>query len=351
MNESEKLHSGAIVTVILLIFIGLFASIYILDKNIRPFNGERFYKMHRADNNTYIFIDSLKSENDPAAATVASVPDIVFLSGARLTLNQNPSLTIWMMTIAMMVGTALGLVLPISFQIKRLLKKFRTSAAAFAGLIFLTLLIGVFLMLTSKGNPGLIMSAFNIIEEFQVLLYDATQLMTLIYLTMGIGLVAVFGMLLVNYCITRLSLLANNDPAGILYLFRLLNDSLHFFLMAISVLILFSVITSALIQQSIDTVMTIRGFTLFPTEFIYAYGLIFTIFLAAIYIPIHYHLKAEGKRIADQLRESNESEFTEEKAKQLEMKEPTKKSIQVLLTILAPILGSVFTDLLKQITQ
>src|SRR5690606_17260188 len=118
-----------------------------------------------------------------------------------------------------------------------------------------------------------------------------------------VGLIAVVGMLFINYCIPRISNV-EGDPNGRVALFQLLNDSLRFFLMAISVLILFSIVTTTLVQQSIDRVMTIRDFTLFPTEFIYAYGLIFTTFLASIYIPIQYHLKSEGKRMADAFRQS-----------------------------------------------
>lgn len=353
-----KLTPAAINAVILLVFTGLFISLYILKNNILPFNGERVYKMHRSTDNFYIFIDSLSLDNTPPVTSTETAPAQVRINAGSLTLNHNPSLAVWMMAVSVMFGTALGLIIPLLFQVLKLQKIFRASWRTWIFQIIFGLLIGAFLAAASHESspvkighdaPDLLLSAFNIITEFKVLLRDVSGLMVMINITMLVGLIAVVGMLFINYCIPHISNV-EGDPNGRVALFQLLNDSLRFFLMAISVLILFSIVTTTLVQQSIDRVMTIRDFTLFPTEFIYAYGLIFTTFLASIYIPIQYHLKSEGKRMADAFRQSGVT-IAEENIKQLEMKEPAAKNIQVFFTILAPILGSVFTDLLKHITQ
>lgn len=347
--RSEKLLTAGVVAIILLTFTGLISSSYFLSKTIRPFSGKKVYHMHAADSNAYVFVDSLKTTApDSVIAVQHNPPDTVTLRSVQFTLNHNPSLAVWIMTIAIMVGTACGLIVPLFYRIIVLTNSLNPSWKVWISAFFVTIAIGLFMWLSGRENQNL-MSAFSIIETFHVLLYSVGGLKTLINGTMGVGLIAVFGIIFINFCIPLLHKMYGRDIDKILDSFRLLNDSLRFFLLAIAVLILYSLITTALMQRSINTVMVIRGFALFPTEFIYSYGLMFTVFLAAIYLPVHYHLKMEGKRIAAWMVASHDQNGIEEKIEQLEMKEPWLKTLQIFLTILSPIIGSLITDLLKHI--
>ena len=286
-------------------------------------------------------------------------PTVAKVGRAKFLFNSNPILLVWMLVFSMMLGTATGLLLPVCGWIKNLYVTFKPNVMAIVLLIIVILVIitgGEFLQTPDFVN---LLTAFEITRCFKILFLCTTGLNVIIRVTMLIGGATVLGMFVINACIPKIEDAAQNDSKKIVELYELLRQGLKFFLTVLSVLIVYSIFTSSLFQQTLNNSIVIKGldnFTLFPSEFIYAYGLLFTIILAIIYLPIDYHLRYHGKKMAaliQQAMPTDEAQLktAEKEIKILESQDSGLKSLNIFLTILSPILGSAFSEIIKHISE
>jgi hypothetical protein len=348
--------------IILFALIGLFGTTFILSRTIRPnFEGKKVVDMIKLQKENYcLFVPeivvpmedgSLKKKHVTPLRSGFSVSNSVILMGSLLTLNRNPKLLIWILIFSIMVATALGFVLPLIYQIFRIVENHHPSTKRISTCFIFTVLISLGVFQLSTGKSDNILEIFEVIDKFHVLLLGSFTVKILVAFVITCGLVPIFGMLLIHSCINSLAKKTGHSDR-IVERFGLLNESLTFFLTISSVLIMFSIASTSFLQQSINSILEIKDagtrIEIFPSDFIYAYGLIFTIFLAIIYIPVYQQLKMKGKLIKEQLESLNsEYNLANDDLAQLEMKDSALKRIQVFASILAPILGSVITEGIK----
>ena len=115
-------------------------------------------------------------------------------------------------------------------------------------------------------------------------------------------------------------------------------------------LIVFSVLTTDTLRRSIMAELTInqfnvKGHDIFPQEFVYLYGLLFTIYLALLYLPIYYRLKYKGETMTLGLQNDELAAGTP--GNSFLITESALDSLKVTLSILAPVVSSLLPNLLN----
>jgi len=298
-------------------------------------------------------IDTLHVTVHPALA-VHSLPkkditDKNYLDFAAIYFNYNPALLVWMSLVAVMIACSLAIV-PVTIKYtKDIYQLCQLNWVRLARAVGLTLLIGALITLTNKN--GHILNAFQIVDKAGILVQNPQTVYVFVMICVCSGLVAVCGQFVINEAISKLpeSIVDLTTPqqektAG---QFMLLRHSLKFFLMADATLIVFSVLTTDTIRQAINTelALSVKGRSIFPQQFVYLYGLMFTFYLALLYLPIYYRLKYKGETMAKGLKADapgaailNESFLIQESA---------LDSLKVALSILAPVVSSLLPGLLN----
>jgi hypothetical protein len=353
---SQKIQSNATIWVILFVLAGLILTFNLLNNVILPSTGiptgtRLNYRVDTCAMEKDSLCFFLKADTNTISVQTAGMPRKI--GTGNLTFNRNPKVMIWGFLASMMVATAFGLFLPSLFTIIKLIETFSLNVKSIVISIVLVSFIGVLAAAVSSGkNDDKILTPFAVIRKFHIIVSDTGPLNWIIYITIGLACVHILGMIIINSCIENDNWRKTKD-GELLKDFQQLNDSMKFFLSSISVLVVFSIVTTSLLQQSINNVLMINDgkFEIFPSEFIYAYGLVFTIFISVIYIPVYQNLKMKGKELAEKLEQTGEvDQAFKDKLKQFDIGESPLKNLQVIFSILAPILGSVFLDFLKSIS-
>lgn len=342
-QKQEKVPTWVAHITIILVMIGFLGSMFLLLGDIVPDGrGKRIYRVEISDSTRFILSDVADTIQAELINETNPVVEKRSFSNSQLTFNQNPKLLIWMLLFSSMVAAALGLLAPAIGEIRKVILVFKPRKRSY---FFNGSIIVVLLLLTGFFGVGnkteAMVTVVTIIEKFEILLSDTTVFAGLIRVTSFCGCTALFGMLVVTSSVRQLD--ASETTA--MSQFKILNLALRFFLTAISVLILCAVVTTSLMQQAIEAVIGFKNYVLFPVDFVYSYGMIFTILLAIVYIPIHFHLQTKGNEIEEALEKAGQSP---EKVKSLG-KESSLKNLQVLFSILAPALGGIFSEILKHI--
>lgn len=87
---------------------------------------------------------------------------------------------------------------------------------------------------------------------------------------------------------------------------------------------------------------------IFPQNFVYLYGLMFTFYLALFYIPIFFRLKFKGRSMMNKiiLNEDDDKKY-KYLSKIFLMEETALDNLKATLSILAPVLSSLLPNILK----
>jgi hypothetical protein len=250
-----------------------------------------------------------------------------------------------------MLAIAFGLVLPLFDNLHKIKEKFLKSQNL-TWIIVISIAVSFAVILLGSGKLIHILTAFEIARYFRVVFSDTLGPNAIVILTMLIGGIAIFGILLVNKSIPEIQQLAGKDQKKATALYNELGDGLHFFLTVLSLLVMFSVFNTTLLQQALTNEISINGvkqFKVFPSEFIYAYGLIFTIILAIIYLPVDYHLRLAGVELSNTFPSDQSANAKSDGLSAI--KESGLKNLNIFLTLLSPILGSAFSEVIKHISS
>lgn len=321
-------------------------SLKLIDSIILPYPGPKNYSLSTLNgvakftpkdsvvSPQQVTIQKKSADKIPAGKTV-------LLPKSNLTLNQNPKLLTWMLLYSVTVAISIAFAIIFIGIVLRTIKTFKLSkkSVLLNFLLFVFLVVAIALTSGGRGTDNLL-SAFGIIDEFDILFRDPSILVKMLRVMIVSGSIALYGILMINTAIGTLPLKAS-EP-NVTSLFLILRESMRILLSSLSIIIMFSVMTTAMLQQTIEAVLHIDGFVIFPSDFVYAYGLIFTIFLASLYIPVYYRLRIIGLKIFDQA--------DKETLEMLQLKETPGRNLQPILSIFAPLLGSVFSELVKHIS-
>ena len=123
-----------------------------------------------------------------------------------------------------------------------------------------------------------------------------------------------------------------------------LNKKLENALQLLAVIIVFSVLTSGALGETMRAIFKIDGFNIFPKEISYVYGTYFSLFLCIIYVPVYYYIKLNYEELKDQastIEETAAEKGTYDKIfGEVRFKNTPLENVKLALTVLSPLLTS-----------
>jgi hypothetical protein len=327
-----------------LVLLGFLVSIYTINRQIRPPSANHTKFQLEIDTNRQLANFYLLP--DTTQIVTASKP-AVQMDSTLLAYNLNPKLMVWALVFSTLFGLALGSV-PLSVgRSAHLIRIFGISWRALLGSIVIILVFFVLVLSVSSGEgSGKLLSAVQLMMDFKIIFFDPKGIEIMITVVVLTGSFAAYGILLINFCAS--TILSGEDQSAMQRFskLKLLDDNLNVLLGVISILIMLSVVALSVIHQAIQNQFTVVNANIFPSEFIYAYGLVFTIFLAIIYLPTHFYLN----QILVEVKQSKDFEGLQaEEHSKMVLGGTLSKNFQVLFAIIAPLLGSALTEMLQQV--
>ncbi len=319
------------------------------DVRISSFRNE-YWGLYRANSDE--LIDTLH---------VRIRPDIELGNGAGLRVNPNirlgyekhfmsynPLFLAWMALISVMTGFSASLSFVLSNEIKDLKRIFNLDRKDMRFIYLFTAAIALGIYFT-KSNKH-VQTLFELMEDGKILVWHPRWLEILVIISLVAGCFAVAGQLTINKAIDTLAAsvnsLAPQAQKDQLKRFKFLSAKLKGFLMIGAVLIVFTIITTDMLRRAVLAEIILSDkHNIFPREFVYLYGMIFTFFLALVYLPIHYRLKYKGECMVQELDAKNEE--ARHLVDSFTLKETPLENFKVAFSILAPVVSSLVPELLK----
>ena len=194
------------------------------------------------------------------------------------------------------------------------------------------------------------MGTISVCRQFHILVDNPDYLPRIVMVEMLVGLLGFAGQMIVNAAINKLpetiAGLNEIEQKDIGKEFLLLRNQLKFFLIIDSILIVFSVLTvDAFIRAILAEIQV--NVEILPKNLVYLNGLMFTFYLAVIYIPIYSRLKDKGEQMLNDVSEANQEGNLKSITAILRIQQTPIESLQVVISILAPVLTSLVPGLLK----
>lgn len=243
-------------------------------------------------------IDSIDKANKasalkPVAASGSPViKDILY--------HQNPVFLVWLILICIMMAIAAGSFPIFINQILDLRREFNLGERYYKKAIGYALALTLFLIVTNGSLKGYYKPPY-IIENFKILF--SNSYVPLIIVSATILLVSpVFTLIFLVGLATARVKDNQTTQKGIEQAVKnisILNTYLQNSLQVLAIIVVFSVLTSSALGETIRSTLQVEGFELYPKQTSYVYGLYFTLFLCIIYIPVYFFIKQKYNKIKD----------------------------------------------------
>jgi len=284
---------------------------------------------------------------DSAVVKPGAVATAVTFPKEQTLFNNNPDLLVWLCSVALMVAFASSMAPILLLSVKDIRDNFKHKYVVDWRLLSLTVGLLILIALLSSYNKFLI-TPIEVIEKFRILINSPGIIRGIVLYTLAIGMIAVYGQLLINKSVNELpetihKLSADEIKTASLK-FILLRQKLKFFLVCCAALIVFAIITTQLARSAILKEIK-ADIDIVPISFVYVYGMIFTFFLAVLYLPLYHRLKQKGVAMLN----LNEDEAIEKEKdpvlKRFIIKETPVESFKVTFSILAPIITTLIPNI------
>jgi hypothetical protein len=352
MNSEAPLKPKSVIIILVVIFatIGSVIAALVINNNIIQYSSP-------PKQISIIVRDGSKAQNDSKdsvvfnLAVIPKFPIGTFIPAETTTSNiiernmlyhQNAVFPVWGMLIIIMITIASGSVPVFIAQIIQLKTTFNLGTKqVVAGFIY-AIIILVYLAISSSAGKGYY-NPPKIIDDFHILLTKGNILNGIVVATILLMLPAITVMFLIGPAsdtlfkkkITKLNFETTVNQL------ELLNQLLENSLRVLSVIVVFSVLTSSALRESIKATIEIDRYDIFPTEVSYVYGLYFSLFLCVIYIPVYYYLKQQYNYLKTASVEAEDLGENKEKVlSSINLNNSAIDNIKVALTVLAPLLSS-----------
>lgn len=272
----------------------------------------------------------IKSESSPKAS--------------ELLFHLNPHFLVWLVLALTMLGISFGIFPFVLNKIRIIKYAFLIPYQVVVAFFLVAILVGILFSVLIVLNPYLVSFA-DWIFHLGILFKNHGVLNFIIIIPTIVGLSSLIGILLIYRASLTLKIDTDNI-ASFKKKFTKLKEAMKFFLTVSTTLITFAVFTSATLRIAILHEVKVDNFQIIPIEFIYLYGLQFTIVLAIFYLPISYQLKQKGIHFISFNKENNKG--SDESFSDLSkfIDESTYENFKVGLSILAPLISSILPDVL-----
>lgn len=266
--------------------------------------------------------------------------------------HQIPIFLIWATLICMMITVAAGSFPVFIAQMIELKKNFNLNTIQFLGGPFYAIVLVFFLYLTIGGNT---LFGYNkpdaVINQFNILFSDGAILNYLVFATI----------ILLTPCLALVFLVAlasdniiKDDKIDFIAIkssvkkIGYLNKKLEAVLQVLAIVIVFSVMTSGALGQSIRAIVKIDGYEIFPKEVSLVYGAYFSLFLCVIYIPVYYYIKLNYELLKDQAAIIEENAVEKGTYNlifgEVQFKNTPLENVKLALTVLSPLITSILPN-------
>lgn len=261
-------------------------------------------------------------------------------------MHQNPAFMVRLMLILIMVSIAGGAFPVFIHYWSRILKQHPALKTKNIQAGVFAICVVVFMVVVSKGLNGYY-SPILVLENFKILFANPSLLKQVVigtYLLIAPSIAVIF---LIGYA-SKALLASKADAQSITLKFEELNQILKQILQVHAVIVVFSVLTSNALGASIRATFKIEDFDIYPEVVPFLYGMFYSLFLCALYIPTYMYLKSCYQEFSTGLSMNS---TPEEKDKVKEMLAIVKmdgsgvlENIKLALTLLSPLLTSLLPD-------
>ncbi len=269
-------------------------------------------------------------------------------SKQKLLFNKNPDFLVWIVFITLMIAVATSLIPVLFLSVRDIFRNFVFNSVLKWKLFVLTIVILALIIFVSS-NSNFLFTPIEVLENFRILLDSTILVKSIVIYSLAVGMIAVYGQLSVNQAISQFpDSIRNLTPdeikqKGYDLKFILLRQKLRFFLICLATLIVFAIITTELVRKAILSEIK-TNIDIVPHSFVYVYGLVFTFFLAVLYLPIYYRLRQKGVAMLEIAEGEEEEKEKQPVFKTFIIKETPLDSLKITLSILAPILTSLIPN-------
>ena len=338
---------------------GFLGALYLLNKNIsyQPAVTQKFLLIDSTKNN--IIYDTLEIQSkyfsNPVKSDSINTNELKqgqkAIDISSTFYHNNSQYLIWMILISLMTGYSLSFLPLIIKTIIDDHQVFELKYFEYIVIIAPPILLIYFLGKYS-GNSPYLLSAQELINMTGVLMKNTSSISLIIVINICIGALTLIGQILIGNSIPKLS--GKNtkdntrDVAEILRIFSTYRDNLKFYLTFLAGMISFTVITTSFLRKTINTELDAGNFNLFPVEFVFVYGMIFTLFLAMFYLPIYYQLRMKGVELKEKFSSTpDEENKSKANVEGFELKETGISNFQVALSILSPFISTIIGEIVN----
>jgi len=342
--------SRSILIVIIFAIVGQFAIYLLITNNYRhPILNQTIYVID--DENDFqvkeVSLDTLSPSEKLAVKKITiDKKDLLF--------NKNPNLLVWSSLILIMITIASASFPVFTWQIMRLRSSFHLESQHLWRSVVYAAFIVIFLFVSQYTLKGFL-SPGQIIEKFGVLFHNEWVAMIIVITTLFLQTPILIVIFLVGISsgTIKFDIHIKESVEKAIAQFTNLNQVLMTALQVLAVLVVFSVLTTSALQQSIKSVLIVNSFDISPKEVSYVYGLFFSLFLGIIYVPNYLFLKSRlnnlKKEIQTGLNVANEEDkvWSENILKSISFGSSALDNLKLALTVLAPLITGFLPEQLR----
>ncbi len=345
--EGFKPKSIIIILIVLFATIGCIICTFIINNNIIQFSSlpkDITIKVRDGalgSKDSVIFNLPVKSKIPLASYNPGSV-ELSTKVERNMLYHQNSFFPVWGMLILIMITVASGSVPAFIAQIIYMKNSFELNKNQIIYSLLYAILILFFLAVSNSAGKGYY-TPQKIIDDFHILLtsgkiIEGIVLATILLMIPVLTLVFLIGPASDTLFKSEITKINFKKAAQSL---NQLNQQLRSALQILAIIVVFSVLTSSALRESIKATIEIGGYNIFPTEVSFVYGMYFSLFLCITYIPVHYYLSQQYNYLKSLSFDSEDLDKEKEAVLSLyNLKSSALDNIKMALTVLAPLLSS-----------
>lgn len=251
----------------------------------------------------------------------------------QLIVNQIPVLLLWSILICLMFGFATGAAVYLFFRNRDLRSRYSYSGKENMLAILFAVIITVLVIVPNMMFDGM-WQVSDIINQLHVMQTNGHVIIIIVVISVLLFFPGFITIMLVVNAAEKVTG-EKTDKAILLRHFRYLNGVLQTVLQIMAILVVFSVLTSTALGHTLRSMVKIEGYSIYPPEVSYIYGLFFTFFLCILYIPSHVWLKHCYHNLT-----ATDAPDTNQKEEQSLFNETMMNQIKIAFTVLSPLITS-----------
>ena len=266
--------------------------------------------------------------------------------------NRSPIFLIWFTLIILLVTIASGAFPVFVWRLFILKKKFMLKWKHIIISFISAVLLIVFLVGLMGSMKGLYKPP-HVIEKFGILLHNGNLIAYIVeaVLILELPIMMVIFLTAIASDNVKLTDISQGNIKNAVEKITFLNKLLMNALQVLAVIIIFTVLTTTALGQSIkhEIIIENKDFDIFPKEASYIYGLFFSLFLAIIFIPVYLLVQYKGKQLKEQITgktlimedvEKKENQEYQNLIASLDKENSIVDNIKLVLTVISPLITS-----------